>query len=469
MFIRSFASVAVLAFLLPATQVMAASHEKSEGRVDATATLPNAKPGECYAKVIVPAKYDTKTEEVLVKPESEEVNIKAVIFDTVEKPVVVKAGYTKIKVVPTKFREEIEEVETSKAGTSWVTRLGKKAIPASPALLAGAKTNGIDIEKATPGQCFKEYYIAAKFDQTDKEILVKEESEEIKIIAPQFEGGEEVVVVKQASKKKVYKPAEYEIVEEKIEIEPAKAVWKKGDGPITKIDNSTGDIMCLVQVPAKYQIFKKTVLKTKSSIELVDVPEATKAVKISKLVNDASVDKVKVPAEYKKVSITNKVSDASFSWKAAGEEGEGVYTGNQICLKETAAKFAKVKKLVVDSAATVEEEKVEPVTNMIKVSNVATEAEEIRTKVAAVYKTIETRSKNSAERLEWRQILCRTNMGPGINKKIQQALKDAGVYEGVVDGNIGRGTMKSLEQFQKDNDMATGGITLDVLKKLGVQ
>ena len=60
-------------------------------------------------------------------------------------------------------------------------------------------------------------------------------------------------------------------------------------------------------------------------------------------------------------------------------------------------------------------------------------------------------------------------MGPGINKKIQQALKDAGVYDGVVDGNIGRGTMKSLEQFQKDNDMATGGITLDVLKKLGVQ
>ena len=469
MFIRSFASVAVLAFLLPTTQVIAASHEKSEGRVDATATLPNAKPGECYAKVIVPAKFDVKTEEVMVKPESEEVSIKAAIFDTVEKPVIVKAGFTKIKVVPTKFREEIEEVEVSKAGTSWVTRLDKKGIPASPALLAGAKTNGIDIEKATPGQCFKEYYVPAKFEQTDKEILVKEESEEIKIIAPEFEGGEEVVIVKQASKKKVYKPAEYEVVEEKIEIEPAKAVWKKGDGPITKIDNSTGDIMCLVQVPAKFQIFKKTVLKNASTIELVDVPEATKVVKISKLVNDASVDKVKIPAEYEKVSIKNKVSDANFSWKAVGEEGDGVYTGNQICLKEIPAKFAKVKKLVVDAAAAVEEEKVEPVSKAIKVSNVATEAEEVRTKVPAIYKTVEKRSKISAERLEWRQILCRTNMGPGINKKIQQALKDAGVYTGAVDGNIGRGTMKSLEQFQKDNGMATGGITLDVLKKLGVQ
>ena len=469
MFIRSFASVAVLALMLPTTHVMAASHEESEGRVDATATLPNAKAGECYAKVIVPAEFDVKTEEVLVKPESEKVDIKEALFDTAEKPILVKAGFTQIKVAPTKFREEVEEVETSKISTTWVTRLDKRGIPASPALLAGAKTNGIDIEKAEPNQCFKEYFTPAKFEQIEKEILVKEESEEIKIIAPQFEDTQEIVVVKQASKKKVYKPAEYETIEEKIEIEPAKAVWKKGDGPITKIDNSTGDIMCLVQVPAKYQIVKKTVLKTPSSIELVDVPETTQAVKVSKLVSDATVDKVKIPAEYKKVSVKNKVSDASFSWRATGADGEGTYTGNQICLKETPAKFAKVKKLVVDANAAVEEEKVAPVSKMIKVSNVATEAEEVRTKIPAVYKTVEKRLKTSSERLEWRQILCRTNMGPGINKKIQQALKDAGVYAGKVDGNIGRGTMKSLEEFQKANGMATGGITLDVLKKLGVQ
>jgi len=69
------------------------------------------------------------------------------------------------------------------------------------------------------------------------------------------------VVVKQSSKKKVYNPAEYETIEEKIEIEPAKAVWKKGEGPIQKIDYSTGDIMCLVQVPAVYKTVSKKVLK----------------------------------------------------------------------------------------------------------------------------------------------------------------------------------------------------------------
>ena len=133
MLTKSFASAAVLALLLPATQTMAASHGGEKDRIDATHTLPEAKPGECYAKVIVPAEYETKTEQVLVKPESEKVEVKPAVFDVAEKSVVAKEGFTKVKVIPAKFREEFEEVEVSKADTTWVTSLGKKGIPASPA------------------------------------------------------------------------------------------------------------------------------------------------------------------------------------------------------------------------------------------------------------------------------------------------------------------------------------------------
>jgi len=469
MFIKSFASVAVLALLLPATQVMAAAHEKSGDRIDATNTLPDAKPGQCFAKVLVPAKYETKTEKILVKPESEKVEIKPATFDVVEKPVVAKEGFTKIKVVPTKFKEVIEEIEISKPGKVWVTTLkGKNSMPVSPALLASAKLNGVDIDNAKPGECYREYLIPAKYEQTEKEVLIKEETEEVKVAKPQFEEVEETVVVKEPTKKKIYKPAEYEVVEERIEIEPAKAVWKKGDGPITKIDNSTGEIMCLVQVPAKYKTIKKIVLKSEPKIDQVEIPAETKALKVSKLVSDATIDKVKVPAEYKKVTLRNKVSDAIFVWRKAGEDGEGTYTGNQICLKEIPAKFAKIKKLVVDEPAKVIEEKVEPVTKVVKVSKVVSGPEEIRTKIPAEYKTVEKRFRVANERLEWRSILCKTNMGPDINKRIQQALKDAGVYNGPVDGAIGRGTMAAVEKFQKKNGMATGGLTIEVLKKLGV-
>ncbi len=468
MFIKSFASVAVLALLLPASQAMAASHEEKVDRIDATSTLPDAKPGECFAKVIVPAQYNTKTEEVLIKPESEKVEIKPAVFDVAETSIVEKEGYTKIKAIPAKFREEFIEVETSPAGSTWVTSLGKKGIPASPALLAGAKTNGIDIASSSVGACFQEYFVPAKFEETSKDVLVKEESEEIKIADAQFEEVQETVVIKQSSKKKIYKTAEYEVIEEKIQVEPAKAVWRKGDGLITKIDNTTGEIMCLIQIPAVYKTIKKTVLKSKSAIDLVEIPEEVKAIKISKLVSDATIDKVKIPAEYKKVTLTNKTVDASFTWRTSGTEGEGTYTGNQICLKEIPAKFAKIKKLVIDTAAGIEEEKVEPVARLIKVSNVATPAEEVRTVIPAEYKTVEKRSKVSSERLEWRRVLCKTNMGDDINKRIQQALKDAGVYNGPIDGAFGKGSMKAVERFQQENGLATGGLTIDVLEKLGV-
>ncbi len=464
MFIKNFASVAVLAVMLPASNAMAASHD----RISATDVLPDAKPGECYAQVIVPAQWETKTEQLLVKPVSEKVSVTPAVFATAETSVVEKEAFTKINVVPAKFREEVEKVEVAKARTEWVTDLGKKGIPASPALLAGAKTNGVNLTGAAVGACYKEYFTPARYEETTKEVLVKEESEEIKIAPAQFEETEETVVVKQASKKKVYRPAEYETIEERIEVEPAKAVWKKGEGPIQKIDYSTGEIMCLVQVPAVYKTVSKKVLKTPSVIDLVEVPEEVKAVKVNKLVSDATIDKVKIPAEYKTVKLTNKVADASFTWTAGTAASGSTYTGNQICLKEIPAQYESLKKLVIDTPATVEEDKVPPVAKLIKVSNVAEPAKEVRQLVQAEYREVETQVKVAAERLEWRPILCRTNMGPDINKRIQQALKDAGVYNGPIDGAVGRGTMGAIEKYQQDNGMATGGITIDVLEKLGV-
>ena len=43
-------------------------------------------------------------------------------------------------------------------------------------------------------------------------------------------------------------------------------------------------------------------------------------------------------------------------------------------------------------------------------------------------------------------------------KKIQLALKNAGLYNGVVDGKIGRDTKKAIRDFQKANGLAVDGI-----------
>ena len=87
---KSYASAAILSLLIPVSSLAA-----DADRVDATDTLPDAKPGECYAKVIIPAKYEVSTETVLVKPVSEKVSVAPAVFDIAEKSIVEKITHKK--------------------------------------------------------------------------------------------------------------------------------------------------------------------------------------------------------------------------------------------------------------------------------------------------------------------------------------------------------------------------------------
>ncbi len=436
--------------------------------IDATNTLPNAKPGECYAKVIVPAEYELRPTEIEVEPEQEQVELVKATFDTEEKEVEIKPAYTKLKSIAPSFRIEEETVVLEEARIEWVTSLEENGIPASPALLVAAKTNGVAIDGATPGQCFREYFSPADFEQKEKQVKIKDEVEVIKIIEAEFEDGSEDVVVKEAYMVKTLIPAVYDTTEEKIEIEPAQAIWQKGEGLNERIDNTTGEIMCLVQIPAKYQTITKKVLKSAEQIEAAEVAAETSVVVVKKLVTDATQEKEIVEAEYTTVTTRSKVANASFTWRMAEEEGEGTYTGLQICFKEHPEVTQVIKKEVLEESAFVEEENVAAETQTVQIQKVATEPEVKRTTIEAVTKTIEKRAKTVDERLEWRRILCKTNMTQGMNKKIQQALKDAGYYSGPVDGSIGRGTMNSVKKYQKEKDLPRGGLTIKTLEELGL-
>lgn len=464
------ASVAVLTMAISvAMQSYAEDATADSSPVDATNTLPDAKPGECYAKVIVPAQFEKRPEEIEVNPEQETIEIVPATFDTEETEVEISPAYTQLKVIPTTFKKEEEQVEVEAARNEWVTGLGKRSLPASPTLLVAAKSSGIDIDTVTPGQCFREYFTPAQFAEKDKEVEVKSESENIIVKAAEFEDSEETVTMKESYGVKKLIPAIYEKSEETIEIEPAKAVWKKGSGLVERIDNTTGEIMCLVNVPPKYETLIKNVLKTEAQIEDSEVPAVTKAVSVKRLVSDATQESEKVPAETMIVKVKEKVSDAQFSWRPSDSEGEGTYTGMQVCLKEIPARYQTVKKLVVDTPASVAEVKVPAETKVIKVEKVATAAEVNRTKIPAVSKTVVKRVKIAGEKLEWRRVLCQTNMTKDLNKKIQQSLKEAGFYNGTVDGNIGRGTMNAVNAYQTEKGLPRGGLTIKVLEELGIQ
>ncbi len=47
--------------------------------------------------------------------------------------------------------------------------------------------------------------------------------------------------------------------------------------------------------------------------------------------------------------------------------------------------------------------------------------------------------------------------GLSYQQKIQTALKNAGLYNGAIDGKIGPGTRKAIESFQKDHNLKVDG------------
>lgn len=71
--------------------------------------------------------------------------------------------------------------------------------------------------------------------------------------------------------------------------------------------------------------------------------------------------------------------------------------------------------------------------------------------------------------MQWRPVLCETNMTGTTITDIQRALKKAGYNPGTIDGKIGRQTMVAVDSFQRANGLPRGGLTMQTLEKLGIK
>lgn len=437
---------------------------------EASLTPLNAKPGECYARVVLPAQYETVEEKVMIKEPSEEIEIVPAEYGSKEEEIEVIPQTKKLTPVPATYEEVIETIELKPAIRTWKTSLKKKALPVSKTILSAVKQAGVDVDKAQPGDCYKEYFVARKFKTESEDILVRKDYNETEVVPAEFETVEQTIIVKPASKEIVEVPAVYSEVSEDVLVEAEKTVWKKGKKPAQKLSGATGEIMCLVKIPAKYKTITKRVLQTPATTKQVDVPAETKVIKVKKLLVDTHIKNIPMPALYETVEKTQLESEASFSWYNVNEEVDTSlkYTGHQVCLTEKPAVTKDLTKIVLSTPASVEEEVVSPTMKLVSTQVLVTEEKEIKTPIEAEYKMMKKRKKITATHVGWKRILCQTNMNKSVISKIQTALNEKGYTAGKADGILGRGTSNALTKFQKDNNLATGGITYETLGSLNI-
>ena len=105
----------------------------------------------------------------------------------------------------------------------------------------------------------------------------------------------------------------------------------------------------------------------------------------------------------------------------------------------------------------------------MKVQTVTSPPKEIRKEIPAEYTTVTRTELVTEGRMEWRGILCETNMTGTTVRDLQRALKAKGFEPGPIDGIYGRQTGAAVTSYQRANNMATGGLTFETLRKLGIK
>lgn len=434
-------------------------------------TPPEAKPGECYAKVMTPATYEIVEEKVMVKEATEEITIVPAEYETVEQKVEVVPESKKLIPVPETYKEVIETIEVKPASKEWKTSLKKKALPVNAMLIDTLKAQGIEVDNAVGGTCYKEYFQPAKYTTVEEAVMIQNERNETEVIPTNYDTKEKEVEIVPALKKVVEIPAEHEYVEEKVLIEEAKTVWKKGQNPAQKLTGATGEIMCLVKVPAKYKTIKKLVVKSPARTEIQEIPAEMQTLAVQHIVAEPSVKNTLIPAVYETIEKKVLETPAQFKWADAQNSLDKPWkeTGNTVCLVETPAVTKEVTKLVLDTPAAIEEEIIPAIYEMVPTQKLVSEAKEVKTPIGAEYKLVEKRKKVAEGSMKWQRILCQTNMTKEVIKKIQNALNEKSYNTGKPDGLLGRGTRNAIERYQKDMGLSTGGITYETLGSLNVE
>ena len=278
-----------------------------------------------------------------------------------------------------------------------------------------------------PGECYARIALAAVSQTVEEQIMVEPARQEVRIIPAQFGDVTEEVVVREATTELLTVPATYTTVQDEVVVRPAarrlipvepiydtvieeivvvpeRTVWKPGKGPIQKIDEATGEILCLVTEPAVTKQVERRVMIQPASTREEIIPAVTEIVEREVVNTPARVEERVIPAETR--TVTRRVE-------------------------------------------------------------VVPAREEI-IEIPPVFDTITREVIVEPARTEWRSILCETNTTPDIIRRIQVALQQRGYYNGPIDGIFGPLSQRAIDGFQRDNGQVGTGVTLDTLALLGV-
>ena len=398
---------------------------------------------QCFAEVLIPAQFETKTERVIKVPATTRYEVIPATYKTVTEKVLVKPEFTRQIPVPATYKTVSEKVLVK---------------PAS----------------------IRQEPVAPTFKTVEEKVLVRPESTKIKVTPATYRTEKAPRVSKEASVKLTPYPAEFETVTEEVMVAEGYKIWKRGsawigqaidvrplqsfevdengrvDGNSVSHDwlfsdnnNLEDDVMCLVEVPPEYKTVTRKVLVKAAGVHEEEIPEEYCDCTITKVDQPAKQEVITIPAEYR--TVARQVVDTPASTRDI----------------EIPAQYETVQRQVVDKPASVREEIVAAEYDNISYQVVDTPPSVKEIAVPAEYETLSYKVKVSEPSTKRREILCETNATPDKIREIQLALKNSGYDPGPIDGVIRSQTMKAVNAYQQANDLPVDGyLNIETVKTL---
>lgn len=191
------------------------THRQTEFKL--TGDLPaNARPGECYAKVFVPPQFDTVTERICVREESERLEIVPAQYEWVDEQVLVKEASTELVEIPARFETRDVVVQTSPGHTTWMKQTQARCVADNP---TGPPPQDIFCLVSAPPDTMT----------IQTECLAEPARVEQRTIPAEYQSIRKQVCVKPATTQRVKIPAEFREIEKTVMISPGRMEWQRVD------------------------------------------------------------------------------------------------------------------------------------------------------------------------------------------------------------------------------------------------
>jgi len=358
--------------------------------------IEDAKVGECYKKVYIPAKFEQKDELIEVQKASKKYIVQDPKFKTEKKKITVVTPYIEIKDTLAEFEKKRIKLPINEKEIYYT--IGKKRqTPLSEDFVEYVKKKGVKLDQLKVGECYAEYVKLSPLKVIKKDYIKKQAYEIIDVVPPKFKIVKKKIEIRPAYTKIVKTSAIYETKVEKVLVSPAKKDY------ITQKDGT----VCVVQKPAVYKDIVKKVLKTPPLTKVIKFPPLYKEIEIKVLDKPPVVSRRVVPQKKDSYNFYTKGENDVYFWSKTPPSKDAKPTGLKICKREKKVKYIEKDIEVVSKPATTKKIKVDAKTMDIEIQKLIKDANSTVINLPPQYEKINSKVLISPAQVLWKRVDCK--------------------------------------------------------------